>query len=116
MSQPPPGLSPHAPACSSLPDWKRIESVLLIRLRSIGDTVLMTPCLAAIKSWRPDIKITVVSEPLASPLLENHQLIDHLVVSGNGVGSRFRLVRDLRRQRFDVAFNLHGGTTATIIA
>jgi len=115
MSQPPPGLSPHAPACSSLPDWKRAENVLLIRLRSIGDTVLMTPCLAAIKSWRPDIKITVVSESLASPLLNEHPLIDHLLVSGDGLSARARLIGELRRAGFDVAFNLHGGTTATLI-
>jgi ADP-heptose:LPS heptosyltransferase len=76
----------------------------------------MTPCLGAIKSWRPDIRITVVSEPLASPLLEDHALIDQLVVSGEGLYSRAGLVRALRHGHFDVAFNLHGGTTATIIA
>ena len=50
-----------------LPDWPAVRSVLLIRLRSIGDTVLMTPCLEALKAWRPDIKVAVVSEPLAAP-------------------------------------------------
>src|SRR5215467_7082870 len=115
MSQPPPGLSPHAPVCSSLPDWERAERILLIRLRSIGDTVLMTPCLSAIKSWRPDLKITVVSEPLASPLLKEHRLIDQLLISGEGLVTRGRLISELRRSSFDVAFNLHGGTTATLI-
>jgi ADP-heptose:LPS heptosyltransferase len=115
MSQPPPGLSPHAPVCSNLPDWKRAERILLIRLRSIGDTVLMTPCLSAIKSWRPDLKITVVSEPLASSLLKEHRLIDRLLISGEGLGARGRLISELRRASYDVAFNLHGGTTATLI-
>src|SRR5215471_14907511 len=115
MSQPPPGLSPHAPVCSSLPDWERAERILLIRLRSIGDTVLMTPCLSAIKSWRPDLKITVVSEPLASSLLKEHPLIDQLLISGEGLVTRGRLISELRRSSFDVAFNLHGGTTATLI-
>src|SRR5215467_10659075 len=107
MSQPPPGLSPHAPVCSSLPDWKRAERILLIRLRSIGDTVLMTPCLSAIKSWRPDLEITVVSEPLASPLLKDHPLIDRLLITGDGLVARARLIGELRRASFDVAFNLH---------
>jgi ADP-heptose:LPS heptosyltransferase len=75
----------------------------------------MTPCLAAIKAWRPDLKITVVSERLASPLLKEHPLIDQLLVSGEGLSARARLIRKLRRARFDVAFNLHGGTTATLI-
>jgi ADP-heptose:LPS heptosyltransferase len=90
--------------------------VLLVRLRSIGDTVLMTPCLGALKSWRPDIRITVVSEPLAAPLLEHHLLVDELVVSSGGTRARISLIQKLRHARFDVAFNLHGGSTATIIS
>ena len=45
-------------------DWSMIRSVLLIRLRSIGDTVLMTPCLAApLRFNRPlhDVKLTAVN-------------------------------------------------------
>lgn len=100
----------------NLPDWSAARNVLLIRLRSIGDTVLMTPCLAALKSWRPDIRIAVVSEPLAAPLLEDHPLVDQLIVAEPSLTARARLVRQLRRARFDVAINLHGGTTATWLA
>jgi heptosyltransferase-3 len=116
MSQPRAGLSPSAPAPPEPLDWCGVESVLLIRLRSIGDTILMTPCLGAIKSWRPDIRITVVSEPLAAPLLKDHPLVDQLVIAGKGTASRIALVRGLRYSRFDAAFNLHGGSTGTILA
>lgn len=97
-------------------DWPRVRRVLLVRLRSIGDTVLMTPCLAALKSWRPDIRLTVLSEPLAAPLLEDHPHVDDLIVAPAGFGARARVVSRLRRERFDVAFNMHGGTTATFLA
>jgi ADP-heptose:LPS heptosyltransferase len=76
----------------------------------------MTPCLSALKWWRPDIRIAVVSEPLAAPLLEHHPLVDQLFVAGRGTRARFGLIQELRRVRFDLAFNLHGGSTATIIA
>lgn len=99
-----------------MPDWSRVRKVLLVRLRSIGDTVLMTPCLAALKSWRPDIEITVLSEPLAAAVLDGHPLVDNLVLSEKSLSSRSRLVGRLRRERFDVAFNMHGGSTAAIIA
>ncbi|HST22834.1 MAG TPA: glycosyltransferase family 9 protein [Blastocatellia bacterium] len=99
-----------------MPDWSRVRKVLLVRLRSIGDTILMTPCLAALKSWRPDIEITVLSEPLAAPVLDGHPLVDNLVISEKSLSSRARLVGRLRRERFDVAFNMHGGSTAAIIA
>ena len=76
----------------------------------------MTPCLAALKSWRPDIEITVLSEPLAAPVLDGHPLVDNLIISEKSFTSRARLVGRLRRERFDVAFNMHGGSTAAILA
>src|SRR5689334_15812967 len=78
--------------------------------------VLMTPCLAALKSLRPDLQVTVVSEPLAAPVLEDHPLVDHLIVADKSLAGRTRLAGELRRRRYDVAFNLHGGTTATWLA
>jgi ADP-heptose:LPS heptosyltransferase len=88
---------------------------LLVRLRSIGDTVLLTPCLAAIKGANASNEITVVSEPLSAPVIENHPLVDRLVVAGSSLRARFDLIARLRREKFDVAFNMHGGTTATLL-
>ena len=90
--------------------------MLLIRLRSIGDTVLMTPCLAALKSWRPEIHTTVLLEETAAPLLTGHELVDCLMLSPETFTGKMGLVRQLRRKRFDISINLHGGTTATFLA
>jgi lipopolysaccharide heptosyltransferase II len=103
-------------ATGDLPDWSLVQKVLLVRLRSIGDTVLMTPCLEAIKSLRSAIEITVISEALSAPILEDHPFVDHLLLTSSSLGSRAGLIKNLRRQHFDVAFDLHGGTTASIIA
>ncbi|MEK6410847.1 MAG: glycosyltransferase family 9 protein [Acidobacteriota bacterium] len=97
-------------------DWSRVQSVLLIRLRSIGDTVLMTPCLTALKEWRPNLEIAVMLEPLAAPLLEDHPLVDKLIIARKSVASRVSVIARLRRARFDVAFNMHGGSTSAILA
>src|ERR1044072_2204368 len=99
-----------------MPDWSRVRKVLLVRLRSIGDTILMTPCLAALKSWRPDIEITVLSEPLAAPVLDGHALLDNIIIIDKALSSRAPLVGRLRRERFDAAFNMHGGSTAAVLA
>lgn len=93
-----------------------MRTALLIRLRSIGDTVLMTAGLRALKSWRPDIEVAVLTEPLAAPVLDAHPLVNELIIAEKSLASRARLISRLRRERFDVAFNMHGGTTATIIA
>ena len=82
-----------------LPDWSAVRKVLLIRLRSIGDTVLMTPCLTALKAMRPEIKIAVVSEPLAAPVIEDHPLVDRLLIAEKSISGRARLIGQLRRAR-----------------
>ncbi|MBI3654532.1 MAG: glycosyltransferase family 9 protein [Acidobacteria bacterium] len=109
-------ITPHETAAGAGLDWARLHNVLLVRLRSIGDTVLMTPCLEAIKTLRNDIAITVISEPLAAPLLEDHPLVDRLLIADESFIARARLIRLLRRSHFDVAINLHGGSTAALIA
>ncbi len=91
---------------------------VLLRLRSIGDTVLMTPLLSVLKAWRSDLPIAVVVEPLAAPVLEPHPLVDELIVVPraqrglSGLRERLRAVQRLRAGHFDAAFNVHGGTTA----
>ncbi|HNH82546.1 MAG TPA: glycosyltransferase family 9 protein [Acidobacteriota bacterium] len=98
-----------------------LRRILLVRLRSIGDTVLMTPVLEVLKQWSPEISISVVSEPLSAPVLEAHPLVDQLFTvprtrnKWHDLALRGRLIRDLRRERFDLAVNLHGGTTAAWI-
>ncbi|MGQ9896099.1 MAG: glycosyltransferase family 9 protein [Acidobacteriota bacterium] len=92
---------------------------MLFRLRSIGDTVLMTPVLSTLKAWRPTLPIAVVTEPLSAPLLEPHPLVDELIViprtrrGMTDLGMRLQFIRRLQARRFDIGFNLHGGTTAT---
>jgi ADP-heptose:LPS heptosyltransferase len=34
-------------------DWNKVRRVLVVRLRSIGDTVLATPSLIALKKFLP---------------------------------------------------------------
>lgn len=113
-------MSPRAPRLSTVSpspvDWPRVRSVLLIRLRSIGDTVLMTPCLDALNAFQPDIEIGVVIEPLAQEMVEGHPMIDKLFIAGKSASSRLSLITRLRRERFDVAINLHGGTTGMFLA
>lgn len=113
-------MSPRAPRLSTVSpspvDWPRVRRVLLIRLRSIGDTVLMTPCLDGLKALKPDIEIGVVIEPLAQQIVEGHPMIDKLFVAGRSPASRLSSITKLRREGFDVAINLHGGTTGMFLA
>ncbi len=95
---------------------RRESRAVLVRLRSLGDTVLMTPCLEAI-ARRPGWKAAVVVEPPYDQVLENNPFIDRLfIVSGSGKWSaRLKVVRQIRAYRPELVVDLHGGTTSSII-
>ena len=93
-------------------DWSSVRSVLVVKLRSIGDTVLATPSLIALRRFLPDAQIDVLLEDWVAPVLEGFEGVNVIPV-GKTSASRARTALDLRRRGYDVAFNLHGGTTAT---
>ncbi len=92
--------------------WKKVERVLIVKLRSIGDTVLSTPSLIALKRFLPDAEIDILLEDWVAPVLDGFEGANVITV-GPLFGDRMRVALELRRRHYDVAFNLHGGTTAT---
>lgn len=97
-------------------DWSKVERVLVVRLRSIGDTVLSTPSLFALRRFLPDARIDVLLEDWVAPLLDGFEFVDNVItVSRVGTKERLKLARRLRSAKYDVAYNLHGGTTATLL-
>lgn len=96
---------------SLLPDLPRDANVLVIRLRSIGDVVLTLPALQALHEWRPDLRIHMLVEPLAVPLLENHPTISEIIV----LTKFWKTVGLLRQRNFSIAFNMHGGPTSAFL-
>ena len=104
------------PLGPALWDWADVRSVLLIRLRSIGDTVLTTPSLFALKRFLPDARIDILLEDWVAPVLEGCPYVDHvLTLQRKSAAARARVARQLRALRYDVVYNLHGGTTATLL-
>jgi predicted lipopolysaccharide heptosyltransferase III len=97
-------------------DWDAVQRVLVIRLRSIGDTVLATPSLFALKRFLPHAQVDVLVEDWVAPLLANHPHVDNVIELGRGgLTRRMSVARELRSARYDVVYNLHGGTTATFL-
>ena len=115
---PPTAAGPEAPAALGPPrwDWSGVRSVLVVRLRSIGDTVLATPTLAALRRHLPAARIDVLLEDWVAPLLEGSKDVDRVVtVRRKSQSSRFAAARELRAARYDVVYNLHGGSTAALL-
>ena len=94
-----------------LPALPQGAEILLIRLRSLGDLVLETPAIAALHSWRPDLRINVLVEPRFAPVLEGNPAIAELIFS-RGLGET---ALDLLRRKFPVVFNQHGGPRSAML-
>jgi heptosyltransferase III len=90
--------------------WNDIKRVLVVRLRSIGDTVLATPSLIALKRFLPHAQIDILLEDWVAPLLEGFEYVDNVIKLGD---SKLKTARKIRREKYDVVINLHGGTTST---
>ena len=85
--------------------------VLIIRLRSLGDTVLMTPALRLLHGWRPDLRVSVLLEHPWDELLEGNPAVHSVMVLRGKMGTAWRV----RRSRFAAVINLHGGPTSAFL-
>lgn len=98
-------------------DWTSVRRVLVVRLRSIGDTVLATPSLYALRRFLPTARIDILLEEAVAPVLDGCTDVDNVLTieRGSNTLARARMARELRATNYDVAYNLHGGTTATLL-
>ena len=108
-------------AACLLPDLPAGARILILRLRSIGDIVLLTPALRLLKQWRPDLRISVLVETRFRDLLQANPAVDEILTPGEGSGarrllSRLAVTRALRRRGFSLCINLHGGPTSRTFA
>ena len=111
------GESSPQPLGPALWDWGSVKRVLIIRLRSIGDTVLSTPSLFALKRFLPHASVDILLEDWVAPVLAGFEHVDNvLTVPRKSTAARARVAARLRRNHYDVVYNLHGGTTATLLA
>ena len=94
-------------------DWSAIERILLIRLRSIGDAVLTTPSITALRRFLPGARIDILLEDWVAPVLEGFEGVDNVIAFTPGkIFERMHLSRALRKNKYDVVYNMHGGSTS----
>lgn len=94
-------------------DWPDVNRVLVVRLRSIGDTVLATPSLIALRRFLPDAELDILLEDLVAPVLDGFEGVNIISV-GKTNAAKLKAANYLRSRKYDVAFNLHGGTTSSM--
>ncbi len=98
------------------------RKILAIKLRALGDTILMTAPLLELRKAYPDAEIHVVVTEAWAPLLEHHPAVDHIIsyVRHSGPASRAkaiaRLAMSLRKQKYDCVVNFHASPSSSTLA
>lgn len=98
-----------------------IGSILVRSTNWIGDAVMTTPALRAIRESFPSARVTVLANPLVAPLFTVHGAVDDVIIYDRkgvhaGLRGKLRLARELRARRFDLAILLQNAVDAALIA
>jgi ADP-heptose:LPS heptosyltransferase len=106
---------------SLLLDFPPGARILILRLRSIGDIILLTPTLRLLKDWRSDLHLSVMVESRFRELLQDNPAVDEILTPGEGSGvsnllARLATIQGVRRRSFSLCVNLHGGPTSRLLA
>ena len=96
---------------SLLKDLPRGAEVLIIRLRSLGDVILLTPALSAVHAWRPDLRLCVLVEEFCAPVLEGNSAVAEILIMEHF----FATTMKLRSRKFSVIYNQHAGPTSALL-
>ncbi|HET9783377.1 MAG TPA: glycosyltransferase family 9 protein [Terriglobales bacterium] len=99
-----------------LPSLPEGAAVALLRLRSLGDTLLLTPALAALHQWRPDLRLVVLVEPRFAPVLAGNPDLAQVIEVPRHAPGRLAALAALRREQPQLVLGLHGGTAAAWLA
>lgn len=98
--------------------------ILLIKQTSLGDVLHMTPVIRALKKWKPESEIDVVTDKRALGILKNNPYINKLYVLDiykyekeifksplkffSTIKEFFSHIKEVRKKKYDIAIDLQG--------
>ena len=87
----------------------------------VGDALLMTPALIAVRRTFPRAHLSLLVRPWVADLFRGNPAVDEILLYESaglhrGIGGKLRLARDLRRRRFDLAVLFQNAFEAALLA
>ena len=97
-----------------------VHRVLVRAVNWIGDAVMTTPALAALRTTFPGAEITLLANPLVGQLLQGHPALDRIMLfdrtlQHRGLLGRLRLARQVAAEQFDLAVILPNSFDSALI-
>jgi heptosyltransferase-2 len=98
----------------------RVEKLLIRAVNWVGDAVMTTPAIGAIRESFPRAEITLLANPLVTQLFSPHVWVDRVITfdrngAHKGLSGRIRLAAQLRKQAFDAAVILPNSFESSLI-
>ena len=99
---------------------ERVRRVMIRAANWVGDAVMSSPLVAAVRGNFPHAEIALLAKPWVGPLFEGSPDVDRVMVYDahgrhKGAAGRLRLAAELRRERFDLAVLVQNAFEAAMI-
>ena len=96
-------------------------TILLVRLRLIGDVIFTTPVIRALRRQYPGARLLYLVEESAAPVVTANPHLSEVLTVPHRKGWRrivddARLIHTLRRERIDLVIDLHGGPRSALLS
>ncbi len=94
------------------------ERILVVQFRQVGDVLLSTPVVRALRQAYPQGYIAFCTEPSPARVLRHNPHIDAIVLHPRPASWRqeWQFLRHIRRQRFDLVLDLMGNPRSALLA
>ena len=93
-----------------------IQNILIIKLRYIGDVILCTPLVRALRTTYPKANISFLVNPGTEGVLHHHpDLQDVLILPRENVFNQLGFLWNLRARKFDAVLDLTDGDRSAFI-
>src|SRR5712671_5134709 len=82
------------------------QNILMIQLRQLGDILLTTPCLRAIKEDNPKHRISFLCHSMGRDILQNSPYLDELITYNDKSPIEYwQMVYSLHKRGFTMVFD-----------
>ncbi len=97
-----------------------IKRLLIRSTNWIGDAVMTTPAVRAIRKNFPHARISILAKSWVAPVFENSPYLDQILIYDDaekhkGFGGKIKLARELKQYRFDAVILLQNAFEAALI-
>ena len=96
------------------------KDILIIKFSALGDVILSTPSLRAVRKKFPKARICCLTGKASKTIMQNCPYVDDLIVYDNekhkGLKGLWKLAKELRRHNFDIVIDLQNNRKSHVLS